>query len=584
MLKKTHERIITLIYDELPSTRKDLLSYKTLFKGSTLPDKYLPYRLMIHDYKGSIALVMSLINDILIHEQTPEALGLKLGIISHFIIDTTTAFHSNPAYKNKHLRHHAYEVEIEHLWDDLRNVGGPVISSLETIGRDIEAYLDGFQSSLVLADPLRDLEHGVSMSRSLIHLILDAYVYEQTLKASINHNLPRVALISDTYYPHVNGVSNTIHETVRHFRRTGQPYILITPKYKKPFWNKLLGIHLHTVPSIKFPFYPSAVIPLPIKHKLNRVLDNFQPDVIHTLTEFNLGHFALRYGKKRHIPVVTNYSSYFHLGMKHMKIGLFTKPLNAYLAWFHKKADLKTCPSSVTRDYLLGQGFQNISVFSRGIDTNRFSPRFRSADLRASWNATDKQVFLYVGRVSGEKDMHVLCDAYGRIPEQIRSKTKLVITGDGPLLTTLKKTYQDIIFTGQKTGDDLSKIYASADIFAFPSPSETFGNVVLEAMASGLPVIVSDEGGVLETAVDGVNGIIFKARDVESMKHAMIALATDSTLTDTLRTQALNTAQDRTWTHVFETLNSHYSTLISAYQNPDQASTSTAVSRVHNRI
>jgi glycosyltransferase involved in cell wall biosynthesis len=567
MLKRTHEKIISLLYEEMPDHQKNRISFPHLFSGSTYPDRYLPYRVMIHDYKGSIKLVMSLITDLVSNTQTPEEFGKKLGIVSHFLIDCTTAFHANPRYRTKHLRHRIYEIEIDRCWTDFQNTGGPIISSLETIERDIEAYLDHYQSRAVLADPMRDLEHGVSMTRSLFALILRAYAREEDYRKRIDHGLPRVAIVSDTYFPHVNGVSNTIHEMVTHFKKTGQPYVVIAPTYKKPAWTKRMGITMRTVPSIKFPLYPDAVVSLPGKRGIKRIFDDFQPDVIHCLTEFNLGLSALRYGKKRHIPIVSNYSSHFHLNTKHMKIGFITKPLNRYLSWFHDQADLTTCPSNITKAYLEEQGMTDVVVFSRGVDPNRFDPTHRSETLRASWKAEKKRVFLYVGRISGEKDLDVLLEAWTSLPEDIKIMSKMVVTGNGPILKRLKEAYPDVIFTGQKTGKELSKIYASADVFAFPSAFETFGNVVLEAMSSGLPVIVADEGGVLDMAKDGFNGLIAKARDVSSFQEKMTEMIQSDDLFR-LRNHALMTAEDRTWSKVLNRLNADYVHLMATMCDP----------------
>jgi glycosyltransferase involved in cell wall biosynthesis len=567
MLKITHEKIVTLLYDEMPSYIKDMLSFKDLVKGSTFPDRYLPYRIMIHDYKGSLPLVMSMIHDITANPQTPAELSKKLGIVSHFLIDSTTAYHANPAYKNRHLEHHAYEVSIEKQWTHFKNEGGPVISSLETFNRDVEAYLGQCQTKGVMADPMRDLSHAVSMTRSLFDILIRAVMEAVDARKRTDHSLPRVALVSDTYFPHVNGVSNTVHETVRHFQKTGQPYVLVIPRYRKPAWPLMSGMNIHTFKSIRFPVYPQMVLPVPGRRGIARVLDAFKPDVIHVMTEFSLGSRAVSYGRKRGIPVITNYSTYFHLGMKHMKIGLLTRPLNAYLSWFHRRGDRVTCPSVVTKEHLENQGLGRVSVFSRGVDTSRFSANHRSIPMRASWNATDKTVFLYVGRVSGEKDVDIACKAWNTMPDEDKARTRLVVAGDGPLLKTLQTQYPDVIFTGMVRGSALLETYASADVFVFPSPSETFGNVVLEAMASGLPAIVSDKGGVLSTVRHGENGLVTPEKDIQAFQTNM-RLLVSSEMTLPMRRQALLTARSRTWEGVIVDLNRIYRNVLSERSTP----------------
>lgn len=562
MIKKTHEKLARLIYDFLPVNQQNLISLKNFIKGSIYPDVYLPYRLIQHDYKGSFDLVMTLINDIILNKQSKQDLGFKLGIISHFLADYACAYHSNPAYKYKHYAHRLYELRIHNYINELNLNEAPKIESLKTFQTDIEFYLEYNQAKDVLANPKRDLHHALSLASSLVSLVLEEYAVSINQNSFANIISQRIVIFSDTYFPHVNGVSNTLSQYLQFLKKTRQPYLLISPKYKSIHWDKELGFNIHKVRSIKFPFYPTAKVPLPSKKKLTKILDEFKPDIIHAMTEFSLGYFGMKYARSHNIPFVSNFSSYFDIGLKHYKIGFLKRPLNNYLRWFHNKADLTTCPSDVTRDYLLDIGIAPVKVFTRGVDRKVFSPSFRSINLRKTWDAENKTVFLYVGRISGEKDIYVLCQAYKYLSEEVREKTKLVITGDGPILKKLIRNYPEITFTGQLTGVELSKHYASSDVFVFPSASETFGNVCLEAMSSGLPAIVVNQGGVKTFVKDRVNGLVVEPKDSEEFQKAMVLMVLNSNLRNSLTVKAIETAKERTWDEVFSKLLLDYSLVL----------------------
>ncbi len=567
MIKKTHERIIKHVYEKLTFSEQNELSLKYLIKGSKHPDLYLPYRLMQHDYKGSIRLVKELINQVITKEMSTESRSMKLGIISHFVSDYACSFHSNPRYKYKHHLHRLYETRLNKYCEEIKfDINeSSMILSLETLDNDLEFYLDYNQSKDVVANHKRDLYHAISLSYSIVKLVLEAYISSKAVQSSFI-NKQRIAIFSDTYFPHVNGVSNTLFQYLKYLKKTSQPYLLIIPKYRTLDWDKELGYHIHKVKSVRFLFYPSAMVPIPGKRSLTKVLDDFSPDVIHTFTEFNLGYFGLKYARRRDIPIISNYSTYFHLGVKHYRMQFVAKPLNTYLKWYHSKADLTTCPSEMTKEYLDNLGITPVKVFSRGVDRDRFSPAYRSDSLREEWNATKKVVFLFVSRISAEKDIYLLCQTYKYLPKKYRAMSELVVTGDGPLLAKLRNDFPEIIFTGQKTKEELAKVYASSDIFVFPSATETFGNVVLEAMASGLPCIVVNEGGVLATVKHMKNGIIIQPKEREQLQEAMITLLINKHIRDTLATNAILTAKKRVWDEIFERLIQNYQDLSSEKQ------------------
>ena len=193
-----------------------------------------------------------------------------------------------------------------------------------------------------------------------------------------------------------------------------------------------------------------------------------------------------------------------------------------YTLWYYDQMDFVYVPSQATGNELIEKGLapENIRVFPRGIDTDRFSPEKRNGYLKKGFNINARTVFLYVGRVSKEKNLQILEKAYAKVAD---GDTHLVVVGDGPYLNDMKKKMKDlpVTFTGYLTGDDLPQVYASSHVFVFPSTTDTFGNVVLEAQASGLPVIVTDRGGPSENMTPGDTGLLVKGDDEADLDRAM---------------------------------------------------------------
>jgi len=233
------------------------------------------------------------------------------------------------------------------------------------------------------------------------------------------------------------------------------------------------------------------------------------------------------------------------------------------MRWFHNQNDITLCPSTETRISLKMHGIQNTGIFSRGVDPKNFNERLRSIELRKRLGINDKIVLLYVGRVAMEKDIDVLLKGYTNIPNSYKNKISLIITENGPELTRYKKSFSNgVIFTGYKKGKELAEIYASSDVFVFPSPTETFGNVVLEAMASGLPVIAANAGGVKDTVKNRINGLLFKPGDVTELSNLIIELIENEDLNNRLKYSARKTVIERSWGNIFDRLVNVYKEVI----------------------
>lgn len=289
--------------------------------------------------------------------------------------------------------------------------------------------------------------------------------------------------------------------------------------------------------------------------RLNRKMDQFQPDIIFVMTEFTIGLTGLLYGKKQGIPVVSNYSTNFGTILKSYKLGAIAKAMDKYLSWFHNEANLTVTPSKESEKILHKMGVKNTAIFGRGIDYNRFSPEYHCKTMRKDLNMDNRVALLYVGRLSPEKDLDILRGAMDQLNRKYHDQILLIITGDGPMKEELKQTMPDnVIFTGYKKGEELSRIYASADIFAFPSSFETFGNVVLESMASGTPVVGVCAGGVKDIIMHGKTGYLATAKDVDSFAYYLEQLVTNEMKRKRFALNGRVYAKTKSWNAIFNGL------------------------------
>jgi len=353
----------------------------------------------------------------------------------------------------------------------------------------------------------------------------------------------KVAVFTDTFYPQINGVTNTLGKMTGYFEENGIEYKVFAPRYDDTFDYSIERFY-----SLKFFLYPDCRIALPNLFRITQTLSKFKPDLIHLMTEFNMGITGLRYGKKYGIPTISNYSTNFSQYTDYYKLDFLKQGIWDYMKWFHNQSNITLCPSNEARNLLLQHGISNTAIFSRGIDSQKFHPIKRSDRLRKKLGIGNKTAFLYVGRVSFEKDLDILCESYKKIRAQYRDGIALIITGEGPYLDRCKDMFpDDVIFTGFKKGNELAELYASSDIFVCPSSTETFGNVVLEAMASGLPVIGADAGGVREIISHRKNGLKFEARNSKDLEQRMIEAIDDGKLRNFLKWNGLEFARNRTW-------------------------------------
>jgi glycosyltransferase involved in cell wall biosynthesis len=305
----------------------------------------------------------------------------------------------------------------------------------------------------------------------------------------------KIAIVTETWPPEINGVALSLLQLCKGLQAKGHKILLVRPEQKKSC-NEFTPNKECLVRAQSIPKYSHLQFGWPQISKLSEAVEDFTPDIIHVVTEGPLGFVALRVAKAKNIPISSGFHSSFQDFSRFFDLAFLLKPIQRYLRWFHNHTNVTCVPSTDTEKALKEFGVTcPLVVVGRGVDTHKFSPEYRSQELRQSWGAGENtRVLISVGRLSPEKEVDVIIKAFSKMNEVLGHRTKLVIVGDGPDRKRLEKMSLglDVTFTGSLSGKKLAEAYASADVFAFPSQVETFGNVVLEAMASGLPVIAYD--------------------------------------------------------------------------------------------
>lgn len=372
----------------------------------------------------------------------------------------------------------------------------------------------------------------------------------------------KVALFTDTFLPDVNGVARTLGRWVQYMELHGVSCRVFAPQSEGGSGTDYNSSMVERFYSIPFLLYPECKLAIPNPISIKRTLMDFKPDIIHVATPFNLGLYGLHYAKKHKIPIVASYHTNFDQYLQYYKIQWVEGMLWRYLNWFHLTCRRIFVPSPSTKRYLEERGFQNLEVWTRGVDVTRFHPDAdREAVLRSYGIPSDRFVFLYVGRLAPEKSVDVALNAFEKLPERIRSRSKLILAGDGPMFKELVEMYSgnpDIVFPGFVKGKELSDLYAAADVFLFPSATETFGNVVLEAMASGTAVIGAAAGGVQDTVRHMQNGWLCPEGDVEAFVQGLTALHDNPDLRRNLAQGGRDYSLLQSWDSVFARLLGSY--------------------------
>ena len=363
----------------------------------------------------------------------------------------------------------------------------------------------------------------------------------------------RIAVVTETYPPEVNGVAMTLGRLVNGLQVRNHQVQLIRPRQNdgdQPQPTATLSEHLQR--GIALPRYEGLKMGLPAKAALTRLWTRQRPDVVQIATEGPLGWSALAAANKLRLPVASDFHTNFHSYSSHYGFGLLRRAIVAYLRKFHNKAAVTLVPTDGIRRELLAHGYENIEIIGRGVDTQLFHPGRRDAALRAQWGVGENETaVLYVGRLAAEKNLSLVFSAFDAM-HQAHPATRLVLVGDGPERASWQAKRPDAIFCGTQVGEALAAHYASGDVFLFPSLTETWGNVTIEAMASGLAVVAYDCAAAEEIIRHGENGLKVAPEDQAAFIAQAVSLVSDVARQRRLGTAAAARAAQLSWDAIID--------------------------------
>ena len=379
-----------------------------------------------------------------------------------------------------------------------------------------------------------------------------------------------IALVTETYPPEVNGVAMTLSRLAGGLGNRGHKVTVIRPRQQGEashgprIHNAAEGLDQWLVAGWPIPFYNSLRIGAPASSLLRRRWQQNRPDLVHVATEGPLGYSAQKTARHLGIPVTSSFHTNFHQYGGHYGLSFGRNMALRYLRWFHNQTACTLVPTDGMRADLACQGFRRLSVLSRGVDARLFSPARRSELLRKAWGAAaEDPVAIYVGRLAAEKNLDLAVEAFLAM-RLINPRVRFVLVGDGPLRSSLEARYSDFIYAGTRRGEELAAYYASADVFLFPSVTETFGNVVTEALASGLVVAGYDYAASRQFVRADVNGFVAKFGDRADFVQMARKVMNRRADWPAMRAEARVTAQGISWEAIVAQFDALLATIISA--------------------
>lgn len=367
----------------------------------------------------------------------------------------------------------------------------------------------------------------------------------------------RVAIFAETFLPKWDGVANTTCHLLDHLAARGHESLMIAPEGAPASYaaTPILGR-----PCFALPMYPALRLVTPRPGLGSEILD-FKPDIVHLINPALLGISGLHRAREAGVPVVASYHTDLPGYLEKYNLTAFRDFVWNYFRWLHNQADLNLCPTRFIRRQLADRGFERLEIWGRGVDSQVFCPARRSRMWRERLTAghPDAPLLVYVGRLAIEKRVEVIRPVLEELPH-----VRLAIIGDGPERARLEEVFAgtNTVFTGYLTGDDLPDAYAAGDIFVFPGENETFGNVVLEAMASGLPALVASHSGLKDHTRNGWNGFQFEPGNGAQLATLVRWLLSDPDYRARLAANALDYARGLTWEQNLDGLIGHYERLV----------------------
>jgi phosphatidylinositol alpha 1,6-mannosyltransferase len=373
----------------------------------------------------------------------------------------------------------------------------------------------------------------------------------------------RVAFFTGTMRRGQDGVTRVLYRTIDALQDHGIASMFFSPILPEA---EETGVRMISVPSVVLPWYPDYRIALPGYRAFEADLAQFAPDILHIHSPCPLGCAAVHWGKRNGIPVVATYHTHFASYAKYYKV----KALKAF-GWNYLRSLYHSCqrlyvPSVPILHELAGRGLTHLSYLPHGVDARTFSPRHRSRSWRNRLSPDGRKVLLYAGRLVWEKDLHTLIDVYKRLRAE-RTDWVLALAGDGPVRAEMEAAMPGALFLGSLSGEELSAAYASSDILVFPSTTETFGNVVIEGMASGLVPVCAAEGGAGGSIQHGISGFITNPRDAGDIARHVGVLLDDSARLSSMRKAARAYARTQSWEGIFARLFEDYRRVVSEFRS-----------------
>jgi glycosyltransferase involved in cell wall biosynthesis len=363
----------------------------------------------------------------------------------------------------------------------------------------------------------------------------------------------KIAIFTETFLPKLDGVVTILCQVLERLNEKGHQVLLFGPPGGPA---EYAGAEIVGVGGPRFPLYPDIRVNIPRRFVWEKI-SAFQPDLVHIVSPFFLGPFGLSYGRRLNVPIVASFHTHVPRYVRYYG-GAFIEPaIWSYLRGIHNAAHLNLCPSTETLKDLRSHGFERVRWWRRGIDTSRFTPGPRSEALRdrLSDGNPDDLLVLYVGRHSPEKRLELIRDPLFSVPG-----VRLAMVGGGPSHEQLRRHFRGTptSFPGFLRGEELVDAYRAADVFLFPSTTETFGLVALEAMACGVPVIAANTGGVLDIIKDGENGLLFNPERPEEIGALVRRLRQEPGLREQLAGTGLSHARGRSWQATMDQLIDYY--------------------------
>jgi glycosyltransferase involved in cell wall biosynthesis len=375
----------------------------------------------------------------------------------------------------------------------------------------------------------------------------------------------RVALFTETFLPKVDGIVTVICLLLDHLAQRGIESVIVAPKLGEiDHYNQTRVIR---VPGVTLPLYPELKVGPPTLSTY-RQLKTFDPDIVHCIHPALIGGVGLLLAKRMGIPTLASVHLDVARLVHHYKIGFMEPVTDRLTRWLFNLADYTLAPSRLIQREMRELGVRAVGLWGRGVDAEQFHPRFYSDQMRrrlANDHPKDT-VLLYVGRLSTEKQLHHLRHVLMQVPG-----TRLALVGDGPARENLRKHFAgtNTVFMGYMTGEALAQAYASADIFVFPSALETFGLVVVEAMAAGLPVVASRVGGIPDIVAEGRTGFTFAADDIAALIRGVQQIAASRDCIREMGQAARTFAETQSWPAMMDEVIAHYTRLIATAHCPD---------------